>query len=101
MASRPPQLRLKKDEPATADAPAPQNRVRFAALYGTIAALGVAVLLLVVMLLLRSRPGDFSYEQVQEIAKTKAEAERLAVEGKLAESHAKYQQIEQLIAGRR
>src|SRR6185436_333327 len=48
-----------------------------------------------------SRKDAFTSEQVQEIAAIKAEAERLVIDGKLAEAHAKYQQIEQRVAGRR
>src|SRR5881394_2112822 len=70
------------------------------ALGGAIAALVVVVVAVVILF---ARPGRdaFTPEQVKEIAAIKGEAERLALEGRLAEAHAKYQQIEQMIAGRR
>jgi len=68
------------------------------ALYAAVAVLVIAVIVLV----LRTGGRDaFTPEQVQEIAAIKGEAERLALAGKLAEAHAKYQQIEQRMAGRR
>src|SRR5829696_4176874 len=71
----------------------------FIALFAGLALLVIAI---VVVMMMRGGGRDgFTPEQVQEIAAIKAEAERLAIEGKLAESHAKYQQIEQRIAGRR
>src|SRR5687768_915269 len=66
------------------------------------AVLAMAVIVLAVVLVMRGSNRDaFTAEQVQEIAAIKGEAERLALEGKLAEAHAKYQQIEQRAAGRR
>src|SRR5215213_9337916 len=66
------------------------------------AACAALVIIAALALWIHSRTKDaFTAQQVQEIAAIKAEAERLAIEGKLAEAHAKYQQIEQRIAGRR
>src|SRR5712672_2517868 len=71
------------------------------ALCGAVAALAIVVIA-VVIVLTRGGGGDaFTPQQVKEIAAIKGEAERLAIEGKLAEAHAKYQQIEQMVAGRR
>src|ERR1051325_1609344 len=70
------------------------------ALGGAIVAL-VIVVIAVMFLLSRPRRDAFTPQQVKEIATIKGEAERLALEGHLAEAHAKYQQIEQMIAGRR
>src|SRR5207253_2729070 len=70
------------------------------ALYGAIAALAV-VATAVVIVLSRGARDAFTAQQVKEIASIKGEAERLAIEGKLAEAHRKYQQIEQMVAGRR
>src|SRR6184192_1907097 len=69
------------------------------ALAGAIGAL--AVIALVVILVAQRNRDAFTSEQVQEIAAIKAGAERLVIEGRLAEAHAKYQQIEQRVAGRR
>ncbi|HEV8604861.1 MAG TPA: hypothetical protein VGQ99_05815, partial [Tepidisphaeraceae bacterium] len=70
--------------------------------YGLIAAVGVGGIALAVVLVVRGSGRDgFSAEEVREIAGIKGEAERLAVAGRLAEAHAKYQQIEQRVAGRR
>ncbi|HEV8378554.1 MAG TPA: DUF4159 domain-containing protein [Tepidisphaeraceae bacterium] len=72
------------------------------ALIAALAVLTIAVIVLAVVLVVRNGGRDaFTAEQVREIASIKGEAERLAVEGKLAEAHAKYQQIEQRVAGRR
>src|SRR5438128_3954853 len=72
------------------------------ALYAAVAGLALAVIVLIVALMMRAGRRDaFTPEQVREIAAIKAEAEKLAIEGKLAEAHAKYQQIEQMTAGRR
>src|SRR5258706_14611465 len=70
-------------------------------LCGAIAAVSVVVIALVIVLMRGGGRDAFTPEQVKEIAAIKAEAERLAIEGKLAEAHAKYQQIEQTVAGRR
>lgn len=78
------------------------RKISIHALYGAIASLVVVVIVLSIVLAMRGRGRDaFTSEQVQEIAGIKAEAERLVIEGQLAEAHAKYQQIEQRIAGRR
>src|SRR5437762_12688302 len=71
-----------------------------AALYGAIAALAAMIIALVIVVV---RPGRdaLSAEEVREIAKIKGEAERLVIEGKLAEAHGKYQLIEEKMAGRR
>src|SRR4051794_15528068 len=61
----------------------------------------VVILTIAVVWMLRGHRDAFTPEQVQEIAAIKAEAERLAIEGRLPEAHAKYQQIEQRVAGRR
>src|SRR5215208_1247547 len=78
------------------------RKISIHALYGALASLVVVLIVLSIVLVMRGGGRDgFTPEQVQEIAAIKAEAERLAIEGKLAEAHAKYQQIEQRIAGRR
>src|SRR4051812_6225534 len=71
------------------------------ALCGAVAALAIVVIALVIVLTRGGGRDAFTAEQVKEIAAIKGEAERLAIEGKLAEAHAKYQQIEQRVAGRR
>src|SRR3954470_24795380 len=71
-------------------------------IHALIGAVGALAVIALVVILVARRSGDaFTAQQVQEMAAIKAEAERLAIEGKLAEAHAKYQQIEQRIAGRR
>src|SRR5882762_9656899 len=70
------------------------------ALCGAVAALAIVVIA-VVIVWSRGTRDAFTPQQVKEIVAIKAEAERLAIEGKLAEAHAKYQQIEQMVAGRR
>src|SRR5439155_16570155 len=73
-----------------------------AALYAAVGVLALVVIAMVIVLLVRPGARDaFTPQQVKEIAAIKGEAERLAFEGKLAEAHAKYQQIEQMVAGRR
>ena len=71
------------------------------ALCGAVAALAIVVIAVVIVLTRGGGRDAFTPEQVKEIAAIKAEAERLAIDGKLAEAHAKYQQIEQMVAGRR
>ena len=70
-------------------------------IYALAAAFGaLAVIALVVILVAQRNRDAFTSEQVQEIAAIKAGAERLVIEGRLAEAHAKYQQIEQRVARR-
>ncbi|HEV8290788.1 MAG TPA: hypothetical protein VGP94_02640, partial [Tepidisphaeraceae bacterium] len=66
-----------------------------------IAGLALPLIAVAIVLGVRSGRDAFTPQQVQEIAAIKAEAEKLAIDGKLAEAHAKYQQIEQRVAGRR
>src|SRR3954469_17495996 len=71
-------------------------------IHALIGAVGALAVIALVVIIVARRSGDaFTAQQVQEIAAIKAEAERLVIEGKLAEAHAKYQQIEQRAAGRR
>src|SRR5687768_17853328 len=71
-------------------------------LYSILAALIViAVSLSIILFVFTRNRNPFSSDEIQRIAETKSQAEQLAIAGKLAESHAKYQEIEQLIAGRR
>src|SRR2546430_1307494 len=73
-----------------------------AALYAAVGVLALVAIALVIVLVIRHGRGDaFTPQQVKEIVAIKAEAERLAIAGKLAEAHARYQQIEQMVAGRR
>src|SRR2546426_11023794 len=72
-----------------------------AALYGAIGAIAVAVIVLVIVLGVRSGRDALSAEEVREIGRIKGEAERLVIEGRLAEAHAKYQLIEEKAAGKR
>jgi hypothetical protein len=69
-------------------------------LFSILAALIVISVSVMIFLLTRSK-GSLSQDEIQQIALVKSEAEALAIAGKLPESHARYQQIEQLIAGRR
>src|SRR2546421_4409388 len=73
-----------------------------AALYAAVGVLALVVIAMMIVLVVRPGARDaFAPQQVKEIAAIKGEAERLAIEGKLAEAHAKYQHIEQMVAGRR
>src|ERR1051325_720590 len=66
-----------------------------------LSAIGALLVALVVVVVLKKGGDGFSAGEVREIARLKGEAERLAVEGRLAEAHAKYQLIEEKAAGRR
>ena len=72
-----------------------------AVLFGAAGALVVVAIALIAIVMRAGGRDAFSPDEVKEIARIKGEAERLVIEGKLAEAHAKYQMIEEKIAGRK
>src|SRR5437773_148094 len=72
-----------------------------AALYGAIGAIAVAVIVVAIALAVRWGRDGLTPEEIREIARIKGDAERLVIEGRLAEAHGKYQLIEEKMAGRR